>query len=402
MWHYVTYIWSANQPPHFSDLYAQWWTAHELFLHGRQPYTLAIAREIQTMIYGAPVSASNTGDPSELSGGFAYPLYVVFLMWPTLHMSFGAAQTVFACLFAGLTLLSLLLWLKALDWRLPASGLATLAFFTLGSFPALQGIKLQNLSLLAAFLVAATVASLASDHLMVAGILLAAATIKPQFVVLLLPSLAMWTIGDWRRRRPFAWSFMAMMLFLILSSELLVPGWIPRFVAIVRAYPQYTYGHSLLDVWFTPRIGPFVAAAFILTALALCWRCRSCPAKSTQFLLASSLSLAATLVVIPTLAPHTQLLLLPGFLLLLCYRRSIWQSSRTARLLLVTAWILPAWAWVAASAMTLAAIWMPSGNLLRFWILPLYTSPLIPLGIVLALGFLLRGQNRLAFQSGLT
>ena len=86
MGYYVTYIWSANQPAHFSDLYAQWWTAHELFLHGRQPYTLAIAREIQTMIYGAPVSATNTGDPSELSGGFAYPLYVVFLMWPTLHL----------------------------------------------------------------------------------------------------------------------------------------------------------------------------------------------------------------------------------------------------------------------------------------------------------------------------
>jgi hypothetical protein len=395
MWHYVTYIWSANQPAHFSDLYAQWWTAHELFLHGRQPYTLEIAREIQTVIYGAPVSNTNTGDPSEMSGGFAYPVYVVFLMWPTLHLPFAAARIIFSCLFLGLTLLSLFLWLKALDWRLSPSGLATLALFTLGSFPAMQGIELQNLSLLAAFLVAATLASLATDHLILAGMLLAVATIKPQFVFLLLPWLFVWTIADWRRRRSFAWSFLAMMSFLILSSELLAPGWIPRFVEIVRAYKQYTYGHSLLDVWFTPRIGPFVAAAFVVLALMVCWQCRACAAKSTQFLLASSLVLAATLVVIPTLAPHTQLLLLPGFLLLVRFRQSIWQSSRTARLLLVAAWALPAWAWLAAFGLSVAAIWVSDGNLLRFWMLPLYTSPLLPLGVLFVLGFILWGKPAL-------
>jgi hypothetical protein len=389
MWHYVTHIWSANQPAHFSDLYAQWWTAHEIFLHGRQPYTLEIAREIQTMIYGAPVSTTTTGDPAELSGGFAYPLYVVFLMWPTLHLPFATVRIIFACLFLALTLLSILLWLKALNWQLPSSGLVTLALFTLGSFPVLQGIKLQNLSLLAAFLVAATLASLAADHLILAGILMATATIKPQFVFLLLPWLAIWTIADWRKRRSFAWSFLATMLFLILSSEWLEPGWISHFFGILRAYKQYTYGHSLLDVWFSPRIGPLVGAALAVVVFILCWRCRANPAKSTQFLLASGLVLAATLVVVPTLAPHTQLLLLPGFLLLLRYRHSIWQFSRTARLLFVAAWVLLAWGWIAAFGLSIAAIWMSDAKLVRFWMLPLYTSPLLPLGLLAILGFIL-------------
>jgi Glycosyltransferase family 87 len=395
MWHYVAHIWSANQPAHFSDLYAQWWTAHEMFLHGRQPYTLEIAREIQTMIYGAPVSAMTTGDPAELSGGFAYPLYVVFLMWPTLHLPFAAVQIIFACLFLGLTLLSLLLWLKALNWSLPPSGLATLALFTLGSFPVLQGIKLQNLSLLAAFLVAATLASLVADHLILAGMLMAAATIKPQFVFLLLPWLVIWTIADWRKRRSFVWSFLATMSLLILSSEWLVPGWIPHFLEILRAYKQYTYGHSLLDVWFSPSIGPFVATAFILLAFVLCWRCRACLANSTQFLLVASFVLATTLVVIPTLAPHTQLLLLPGFLLLLRYRQSLWLSSRTSRLLLVAAWILAAWAWIAAFGLSVATIWVSDAKLLRFWMLPLYTSPLLPLGVLFVLGFILWRRSAL-------
>jgi hypothetical protein len=279
--------------------------------------------------------------------------------------------------------------LKALDWLLPPSELAVLALFTLGSFPALQGIRLQNLSLLAAFLLAATVASLAADQLILSGILLAAATVKPQFVVLLLPWLALWTIADWRRRRSFAWSCLAAMTFLILCSDLLVHGWIPRFFAIVKAYQQYTYGHSLLDVWFTPVLGRFVSAVLVVLAFALCWRYRTSPAKSPGFLLASSFVLAATLLVIPTLAPHTQLLLLPGFLLLLCYRSSIWRSGRVARLLLLTAWLFPAWAWLAAAAITLAGIWVPPARLLQFWILPLYTSPLLPLGVLMVLGLLL-------------
>jgi hypothetical protein len=389
MWHYVVYVWSANQPAHFSDLYAQWWTAHELFLHGRQPYTLAIAREIQTMIYGAPVSGAGPGDPSEMSGGFAYPLYVVFLMWPTLHLPFGTVQNIFACLFLALTLLSVFLWLKALDWRPSPAGIATLAFFAIGSFPVMQGIKLQNLSLLAAFLLAVTLVSLVSDHLILAGILLAAATIKPQFVVLLLPWLAIWIVGDWRRRRSLAWSFLVTMLLLVMSSEWLMPGWISRFFEIVREYQQYTYGHSLLDVWFTPLIGPFVAAAVVLATLGVCWRFRASAAKNARFVVVSSFVLAATLVVIPTLAPHTQLLLLPGFLLLVRYRDAIWRAGRMGRLLLMATWMLPGWACLAAFTLTAAAILVPGANLLRFWMLPLYTSPLLPLGVALALGFVL-------------
>ena len=81
---YVANIWSANQPPGFSDLYAPWWAAHELFLHHRNPYSPAVAHEIQTVIYGAPVAPS-PDDPSGLAGGFAYPPYATLLLWPTVY-----------------------------------------------------------------------------------------------------------------------------------------------------------------------------------------------------------------------------------------------------------------------------------------------------------------------------
>src|SRR5882762_4157354 len=54
MWFYVTHIWAAGQSSQFTDLYAPWWGSHEVLLHGRNPYTPAVAHDIHFVIYGAP------------------------------------------------------------------------------------------------------------------------------------------------------------------------------------------------------------------------------------------------------------------------------------------------------------------------------------------------------------
>jgi len=398
MAHYVTAIWSANQPPHFSDLYAPWWAAHELLLHGRDPYSPAVAHEIQTEIYGAPMAAS-PDDPSGIGGGFAYPPYAALLLWPTVHLSFPVAQRVFFCMSVLVTLLSVMLWLRVLHLRPPPLQWITLALFVLGSFPALQALKLQNLSLIAAALIAITLSLLSANHLILAGIFLAAASFKPQFTFALVPWLTLWTVADWRRRRLVAWSFVITMCLLVVASEWLVPGWIPSFLNVVRAYRHYTFGHSLLDVWFTSTFGYVAAAALLLATLALSWPHRSQSADSAEFQLVTSLLLAANVVVIPTLAPHTQLLLLPGFLCLLPSPPSLRASTPFARRLRVAAWILLAWHWIAAFGLLLAALRFPAAKLLRFWEAPLYTSPLLPLAVLLALGGLVFTSSRPSGQS---
>ena len=390
---YVAKIWSADQSSGFSDLYAPWWGAHEVLLRGRNPYSPAVAHEIQSVIYGAPVAAAHRADSSEFAGGFAYPLYAAFLLWPTVHMLFPVLQTFFVYVSVVVTLVSLVLWLSGLHFRGPPIAWLTFVIFTLGSFPVLQGIRLQNLSLIAAGLLALTVALLTGGHLTLAGVFLAASTFKPQFTIVLVPWLAVWAVSDWRRRQSLAWSFVASMLLLIGGSEWLLPGWIGGFLRVVRAYRQYTFGHSLLDVWFTSRAGPFVAAGLLLVVGALCWPYRRQPASSPGFLLVISLMLAATLTIIPTLAPHTQLLLLPGFLCLHRYRSVLWRSKRLARLLLAAVWLLLAWPWVAATGLTLAAVLQPVRTLLRWWDVPLYTSPLLPLAVLFALGCLIRTRT---------
>jgi len=197
-----------------------------------------------------------------------------------------------------------------------------------------------------------------------------------------------WTLADWRVRQALAWSFLSAMVLLGLISEWLAPGWVRSFLAVVQAYRHYTYGHSLFDVWFRGGGGPMAGAALLLAALFLCWRERSQSADSRGFFLATSLAMGANLVVSPSLAPHAQMLLFPGFLALLSASR----SAKRDRLSGMAAWMLLAWPWVASFGLLLAAVWLPLEAVRRFWEVPLYTSPLLPLGITLAVGALL-GSN---------
>ena len=61
-----------------SDLYPRWLGARELLLHGRDPYSADVTREIQIGFYGRPLDPSRPEDPSD-EEGFAYPVYVIFL-----------------------------------------------------------------------------------------------------------------------------------------------------------------------------------------------------------------------------------------------------------------------------------------------------------------------------------
>jgi len=90
---------------------------------------------------------------------------------------------------------------------------------------------------------------------------------------------------------------------------------------------------------------------------------------------------------------HAQLLLVPGVLCLLCSPDSLRTSSPPARVFRAAAWTLLAWPWMASFGLVLVAVWLPLESVRRFWEVPLDTSPLLPLGITLAVGALF-GLNR--------
>ena len=377
-----------------SDLYPRWLGARELLLHHRNPYGADVTREIQAGYYGRPIDPARPADPRD-EQRFAYPVYVVFLLAPTVYLPFPLVATAFRWLLLSLTAAGVLLWLRTLRWKLPCSAIAALLLLTLGSFPTIQGFKLQQLSLLSAFLIAAAVASMASEHSVAAGILLALAMIKPQLVFLLIPWLLLWTISDWRRRRRLAFSFAAAMLLLEVASELVLPGWIWQFRAAMSDYYRYTGGGlSLLDVLTGPIVGKAVAVVLIAILIALAIRSRHADASHTSFLSTLAALLAVTVVVAPTFAPYNQLLLVPAVLILVRDRHVFVSETPLLKLTIAVLVVILAWPWIAACSLLLAAIVKPSAALQNFWAIPLYTSLATPFAILLLLFLRIRYLRR--------
>ena len=194
MWFYVDHVYlghqlaeaAAQNSPQgiFSDFYPRWLGARELLLHHRNPYSLEVTRDIQIGYYGRPLDPSRPGDPKDQMA-FAYPLYVVFLIAPTIKFPFGSLRVAVHWLLVLLTASSVPLWLRALRWRVSPVLTAILVTLMVGTLPVVQGIKLEQLTLLVGGMIAGCALLLVSDYLVLAGILLAFATIKPQLVFLM-------------------------------------------------------------------------------------------------------------------------------------------------------------------------------------------------------------------------
>jgi hypothetical protein len=399
MWSYVQYVLvpyqQADAAAHgrprgnLSDLYPRWLGARELLLHHRDPYGSDVTREIQSGYYGRPLDPARPEDPKDQQG-FAYPAYVVFLLAPTITLPFSAVEAGFRCLLLIITIATVLLWLRALRWRPSTTTTAILIVLTIGSFPAVQGIKLQQLSLLVSGLIALSAVLLTAGQLLFAGVLLALATIKPQLVWPLAAWLTLWTISDWRRRRRFLWGFGVTMAALLGGAEYLLPGWMTKFRQAIAAYRQYTGGAgSLLDVLVTPGWGRVISGLILLALAALCWRLRCEPADTAAFSLVTAVVLAATVVIVPMVAPYNQLLLLPSIFLLIQHASLNWSRSRLTRLAYVVSGLLVFWPWLATLCLSIAALILPAKLVQRAWALPLYTSLGIPLAVLGAVALML-------------
>ncbi len=391
MWYYVDHIliphqilWSqttGSPRGNLSDLYPRWIGARELLLHGRDPYSAEITREAQIGYYGRVLDASRPFDPRDQQG-FVYPVYVAMLLAPFVHLPFPLVQAGFRWVLIAVTILSIPLWQRAAGVRFPAWATIVFVILTLGSFPWIEGLKLQQLSLLVGALLAASLALLASGYLAASGILLAMATIKPQLTLPLAAWLTLWSLADWKSRKRWLYSFVLTMTLLVAGGEWILPGWITKFRAAAEAYRHYTQAHSILYVCLG-NLGALVATVILLVGLALwCWRARREASDSEAFHWTTALVLAITLLVIPMFALYNFALLLPALMLLIEHRAELWLRSPMSRSLMAILGILFAWPWLASMALSAARLALPMERLHSFWSLPLYTSLMIPIAVL--------------------
>jgi glycosyl transferase family 87 len=377
MWFFVDRVWAPPNEIHFSDLYPSWYGSKELLLHGRDPYGPAVTREIQAWTDGHALDAEITlGTRNEHR--FAYPLYLTFVLAPTVRLPYPKVQRLFRWIMAALVLLSVPLWIMALRWNCSRTVLGSLTLLSFGSFPALESIYLQQPVVLATALLAGSAAALTTGHLFLAGALLAFATIKPQLTGLLVMWLMLWAFSDWRARKRLVWGFAITMLALIGASELFLPGWIREFAAGVLAYQRYTGNFSILTLYFG-TFGSTLASVALAAGLAcVALQMRHEPGGSDGFSLAFCLVLTATLVVIPTIYPTGQLLLLPPTFWFLKHFPFIWANGYASRLACVAVLGLIVWPWVGCSVFMLAHFAVPAILIRQFWIVPVSTLLLVP------------------------
>jgi glycosyl transferase family 87 len=396
-WFYANYILraqqiadaAAHQRPrgNLSDLYPRWLGARELLKHGRNPYSPEITREIQQGYYGRPLDPSRADDPHSNEPrsdepkdqqAFAYPAYVVFLLAPTVDFPFDKVQIAFRWLLIGLAVTTIFLWLRVMRWNLSCWWALVLALLMVGWLPMVQGIKLQQLSLLVAGFLAACAACLSGGWLFLAGGLLALATIKPQLAWPVVLWLLIWTISDWRSRWRLAFGFGLVMLLLLGGAELVLPGWLRMFFAAIQQYHRYTQNQSVLAVLFGSILGRILEVlCFLLCAFSL-RAARRKPATSAAFGRSVGLVLALTVVLVPMFAPYNQVLLAPSILLLLRSQISgqpILPAIRVAR---AVGAVLLLWPWIATLALCAAYLWLTPELRQRVYMLPFYSNFMLP------------------------
>jgi hypothetical protein len=370
-----------------SDLYPRWLGARELLLHHRNPYSAEVTREIQTGYYGRPLDPDRADDPRfdepKDQQGFAYPVHVVFLLAPTIGLPFPVVQAGFRSLLVVLTLASVLLWLRVLRWRPPDTVTAILIVLTFGSYAVVQGIKLQQLTLVVSTLLAGCGAALVAGYFSLAGFLLALATVKPQLALPIASWLVLWALSDWRRRQVFFWSFALTTGIFLAASEYVLPGWIGQFREAVAAYRQYTGGAgSLLDVLATPALGKILAGAAVLAVIFTAWRVRFAAHNSVAFSTMFALVPVVTLVIVPSFAPYNQILLLPAVFLIAASWKELWVRNRLTRMACGLAALIVFWPWLACCGLMLASFFLPASSVQRVWAVPLYTTLGIPLAVL--------------------
>jgi hypothetical protein len=366
-----------------SDLYPRWLGARELLLHGRNPYSPPVTREIQQGFYGRAIDPATPGDPRDQEG-FVYPLYVIFYLAPIIHFPFEIVRRVSFWVLLGLTVATVPLWLGMLRWRLPLWGRATAVILTIGSLPVIQGLKLQQMTLLVLALLAVAMVLFVSKRPLAAGFMLALATIKPQLVWLLLIWLIIWMMADWRHRYHWAVSFLLTMTVLLAASEWYLSDWIPRFFQAVHEYRTYTEAASVFD-----RMVPAPWSLFLrlLTAAAVvhvCWKNRKYAEETHEFAATVSLMLVVTIIitVVSKYAVYNQTMLLPALLLIIRQRRQIWSGNLASRMMLSLIGVFLVWPWVASILLAGLSFVLPVEIVERAWTVPSWT--VLPLSLSVA------------------
>ncbi|MBN2304970.1 MAG: DUF2029 domain-containing protein [Anaerolineae bacterium] len=327
--------------PGHNDFMSRWEGVRSYWRDGLSPYGDEASLNIQERIYGR--AAQGDEDP----GFFAYPFYVVLLLFPLAAMSYAWASAIWMVLLEVCLIGALILLLDLFRWRVKPWLLAILLLWTLTYYYAARGLLLGQPGLLVYFLEVLTLWALAKDRDRLAGAALAVSTLKPQMGFLIVPFLLIWA---WRGKRwPFIGTFAAVWGGLMLASFVAQPSWLGDWIDQLRRYPSYTdFG---APVWIVMQhilglgtIGEWVINLALYALMLWGWYAVLIRGRAERFDWVVILTLTIThLSALRTATPHYVIFTVP----LVFYFRELSRLVRAANLwitvivvvLLIVPWV---------------------------------------------------------------
>jgi hypothetical protein len=290
------------------DIYPVWF-ATKAALRGADPYSPAVTRQIQTDIYGHPLSAASPWAKQS----FVYPAHVTVLLAPLTLLPWSLVCPLFPYIGFPCVALAAFLWLRLYQPALSVSAQLLIIGLCVISWPAVTAFGVQPTVYIAVVMALAVVCFHRGADLF-AGILLAIATVKPHIVLLLIAYCVVLAFRE--RRWRFLASFAVTLTVLLAASLRLVPGWIPQWI---KASLRDAGVNPLVVTLAGHRIGAALWIALLLAVVFRIWKQALDLSRDGAFPYGVALLLAATVCLIPSTAwmVYNDLLLIPAILLLL-------------------------------------------------------------------------------------
>jgi hypothetical protein len=353
------------------DLYPRWVGARELLVHGRNPYSAEVSEEIQMAYYGHVVTPEEARQRVVDEQRFAYPIYVILLMVPTINTEFAKVHYWAPLALAAFAALGVIFCLRILNWNLPWTTGAALILFTVSSPQIVQGMRHQQLAVVVGCLLAAAAWCVHERRLGAAGVLLAFSTIKPQMAAFPLVWFFIWAAGEWRPRSRLLIGFGVTLSVLFVAGELFVPTWPIDFLKGMAAYRKYFPTTSVLRLLLGDWPGIAISLLIIVWTVAYGWRNRKIKGDSREFAWTLASFLVVTVITFPLFTPFNQaLLILPAMLV-------IREWEQFPRLSQIAFAVVVGWPWITSAILWLANISPNPQN--WFPLIPAFAASGLPL-----------------------
>jgi hypothetical protein len=325
-----------------------------------------VTADIQKGFYGRVLNPNDPAEPPD-EQRFAYPLYAIFLLAPTVVLSFPSVQLIYWIIALAGSAASVYFWLSSYKDRVNWPTLISGMLLFVGSYPVVEGLRVEQPTIVIAAMIAGAFAAVSAGSFIVAGISLAAAMVKPQITLPIAVWLMMWALSKWPERKRLFGSFCLTMAAMLVGAELCVPGWFWEWQNGLSAYMHYAFlPKPQIQLLFGDLLGTALGTALLIGICMLCWRARHDSTDHDSFKLVPALILAAALVLSPVWHPYDNVILLPAVLLGFHWRQEFARMQRVGRVVLQISAGVIGWQWIAALFLLLIAVVSPV--LARHWV----------------------------------